>query len=159
MMFKRRNKPDLLFLLTVCVCLGVLVTATVNAAGQPGWRMTLHSDTACQQGLGEWQACSRWHASEPAPKQASLHLFHEQHPGLGVIWYHTQPGREKNIDINGLYANELDGLNTGYGQVEHFGLAVRQQYQHFGLSVGVESEHGDTQNPDTTLYFGISNRW
>ena len=164
-MYKRKSKPDLMFLLTVFVCLGVLVTATVNANEPPqqGWAMTVNSETDCPATIGAWKNCAAWQGAattEPSGiHQASVRFSHEDRPDLGIVWYYSQQ-QQNNYNYfnkisrnNGLYGNNLQSLA---GQ---FGVALRQQYKHFGFSVGVESENALPLNNQTTLFLGVSNRW
>jgi len=164
-MYKRKTKPDLMFLLTVFVCLGVLVTATVKASesAQPGWSMTIKADQDCQKNLGEWQACAGWQGlagNKSHGQGATLRFFHEQRPELDVVWYYSKPSERIHYNINDLYEG---GAEQGFAQSvkynSQFGVALRQQYRHFGFSVGVESERAQPLNDEAILYFGISNRW
>ena len=164
-MYKRKAKPDLMFLLTVFVCLGVLVTATVNASesAQPGWSMTIKADKDCQQNSNEWQACAGWQGlagDKPHGQGATLRFFHEQRPDLGVVWYYSQPSNHISNDINELNKVDAGQGFSGNSQFNsQFGVALRQQYRHFGFSVGIESEQAQPLNNAAVLYFGISNRW
>lgn len=161
-MYKRKTKPNLMFLLTVFVCLGVLVTATVNAseAPQQSWAMTISAESDCQQNSSEWQACSGWkelEGNESHGQGAAVRFFHEQRPDLGVVWYYSQA--INNNSINKLNSDSSqDFLNRDQSNAQ-FGVAVRQQYRHFGFSVGVESEQALPLEGSAVLYFGISNRW
>jgi len=55
-MYRRNSKPDLLFMTTVFVCLGVLLTATVNAAEKQHWGINLIAGNSCGEAIGQWQA-------------------------------------------------------------------------------------------------------
>jgi len=159
-MHKNKTKPDLMFLLTVFVCLGVLVTATVNAseAPQQGWAMSISPESDCQQTGNEWQACAGWKGLEETESQGTtVRFFHEQRPDLGVVWYYSQAFNDNNI--NKLHFDSTQGFLGREQSNAQFGLAVRQQYRHFGLSVGVESERALPLENSAVLYFGISNRW
>ena len=159
-MYKRKAKPDLMFLLTVFVCLGVLVTTTVSAADttQKGWAVTLKSENACSQTIGAWQTCSAWRSSlsaAPVQQQRAVVSFaHEQHPALGLVWYYSQENAEKSSSFDNLPADSLATTRA-----EGFGVAVQQQYRHFGFSVGLESSNALPLNKEATLFLGVSNRW
>lgn len=157
-MFKRKTKPDLLFVLTVFVCLGVLVTATVNAAE---WGINLRGEAGCSEASGEWQGCSQWLGSnhdELAPNRAALRLSSEERPGLGLVWYYTQSQASAGPEQweNTLQSSPLLDSPRSQGQ---FGLAIKQQYRHFGLSLGIEAERPEGLTDEPLLYFGLSNRW
>jgi len=159
-MYKRKTKPDLMFLLTVFVCLGVLVTATVSAdeAPQQGWAMTVNAESNCQKNSSEWQACAGWQGLDGSESQgATVRFFNEKRSDLGVVWYYSQATND--ININKLEYNSPQDLLTGDQSNTQFGVAVRQQYKHFGFSVGVESEQALPLDNSAVLYFGISNRW
>jgi len=166
-MHKRRNKPDLLFLLTVFVGLGVLLTATVTAVAgkneQTGWQLTINADTVCHPGFDDWRPCSSWYRADQGREvsnyRAAVTLSHAQRPDLGLIGYHTRGKDElfNNISYLDYYTGGF--FRPGLKQVEHFGVALQQQYRHFGLSLGVESSHGQTLDEATWVYLGISNRW
>jgi len=165
-MYKRKSKPDLMFLLTVFVCLGVLVTATVSAseAEQQGWAMTVSSETNCPQTISAWQRCAGWQAVTPSQEsgiqRAAISFSHDNRPDLGIVWYYSQDRTINNNNINGIQKQgistvaSLDQRSNG-----QFGLAVRQQYRHFGFSVGLESEQALPLNNEITLFLGVSNRW
>jgi len=163
-MQKRKTKPDLMFLLTVFVCLGVLVTATVKASDAPqqGWAMTVSAESDCQQNTKEWQACAGWQGlagTESSTQGATVRFFHEQRSDLGLVWYYSQKNENKQSNINVLRRNSAQGIfsdNNQYGT--QFGVALRQQYRHFGFSLGLESEKA-LLNQNAVLYFGINNRW
>ena len=159
-MYKRKTKPDLMFLLAVFVCLGVLVTATVNAseAPQQGWAMTVSAESDCQKNSSEWQACAGWKGLEGSESQgATVRFFNEKRSDLGVVWYYSQEFKGNNI--NELNSDSPQGLSDNDQSNTQFGVAVRQQYRHFGFSVGVESEQVLPLDNSAVLYFGISNRW
>jgi len=163
-MHKRKTKPDLMFLLTVFVCLGILVTATVNASepAQQGWAMTINAESDCQQGSNDWQACAGWQGlteDKPRGQGATVRFFHEQRPDLGIVWYYSQELSETSFYINELSENRQHGFSERERLNTQFGVALRQQYQHFGFSLGVESERAQPLNDNAVLYFGISNRW
>ena len=164
-MYKRKAKPDLMFLLTVFVCLGVLVTATVQASepAQPGWGMTIGAENDCRQSIGEWQACSRWQGLGDKPEsglqRATISFFHEQRPDMGLIWYYSQPSQKRILEINDLYSDDISQYSSVDQTSGQFGVAFRQQYQHFGFSLGIESENALPTNDDAVLFFGVSNRW
>jgi len=165
-MYKRKSKPDLMFLLTVFVCLGVLVTATVSASekSQQGWAMTISSETNCPQTIGAWQSCAEWQGLNDVEQQnlqrAAISFSHQQRPDLGIIWYYSQQSQK-----NTKYFNEVgvQGLNTAsYSDRRsngQFGVAVRQQYRHFGFSVGIESDQALPRTNQAVLFLGVSNRW
>ncbi|WP_126452862.1 hypothetical protein [Sulfuriflexus mobilis] len=157
-MYKRKTKPDLLFILTIFVCLGVLVTATVNA---DEWGINLSGEAGCSEAVGEWQGCSQWLGSnqeEPAPNRAALRLSSDERPGLGLVWYYTQSQASAGAEQreNALLSSPLLENSRAQGQ---FGLAVKQQYRHFGLSLGIEAERPEGLTDEPLLYFGLSNRW
>jgi len=165
-MNKRKVKPDLMFLLSVFVCLGVLVTSTVNAseANQQGWAMTISSETNCPQTIGVWQNCAGWQGvtapEQPNLQRATISFSHEDRPNLGFVWYYSQQDSKKSNYISEISSYDvatvadLDGRANG-----QFGVALRQQYRHFGFSVGIESEQALPLNNEATLFFGVSNRW
>ncbi len=165
-MYKRKSKPDLMFLLTVFVCLGVLVTATVSAAEttRQGWAVTISSETNCPQTIGAWQTCAGWqeltNETQANLQRASISFAHEQRPDLGIVWYYSQKSLKNTKYINDV---SLSGFNTaGYSDSQsngQFGVAVRQQYRHFGFSVGIESDQALPLNNQAVLFFGVSNRW
>lgn len=159
-MYKRKTKPDLMFLLTVFVCLGVLVTATVSAdeAPQRGWAMTVSAEPNCQKNGSEWQACAGWKGLGGSESQgATVRFFNEQRADLGVVWYYSQEVKDNNINKLNIYSPQ-DPLGSDQSNTQ-FGVAVRQQYKRFGFSVGVESEQVLPLDNSAVLYFGISNRW
>lgn len=160
-MYKRKSKPDLLFMMTVFVCLGVLLTATVSAAEKSHWGINLSAESGCGEAIGEWQGCSQWlaeaNAEEPAPYRAALRLSSDERPDLDVVWYYT-------------HANTLVGGHAGNGLAEahglepapergQFGVVVKQQYRHFGLSMGIEAERPEALTNEPLLYFGVTNHW
>lgn len=159
-MYRGKSKPDLMFMMTVFVCLGVLLTATVNAAEKQHWGINLSAENGCGEAIGEWQGCSQWQAGtrlyEPAPYRAALRLSSEERPDLGVIWYYTQAKAPLNVDHD-------YGLTSAYSldqvpERSQFGVVVKQQYRHFGLSMGIEAERPEALD-EPLLYFGLSNRW
>jgi len=165
-MYKRKSKPDLMFLLTVFVCLGVLVTATVSAseAEQQGWAMTVSSETNCPQTISAWQRCAGWQAVTPSQEsgiqRAAISFSHEKRADLGIVWYYSQDFSRNDNNISNIQKFDFSTVagsdRRSNGQ---FGLAVRQQYRHFGFSVGLESEQVLPLNNDVTLFLGVSNRW
>lgn len=159
-MYKRKSKPDLLFLTTIFVCLGVLLTATVNAAEKGNWGINLSAESGCGDAIGEWQGCSKWQATkaeEPAPYRAALRLSSEDRPDLGVVWYYTRgeaiSGVDRDYGLSDAYPAELAP------ERRQFGVVVKQQYRHFGLSLGIEAERPESLTNEPLLYFGLSNRW
>ena len=164
-MYKRKTKPDLMFLLTVFVCLGVLVTSTVSADEPPrqDWAMTINATSDCQQSSSEWQACAGWQGltgDKSHGQGATVRFFHQQRPELGVIWYYSHEPNFKPYNISELDVSDKqqDFIVSGPTNAQ-FGVALRQQYRHFGFSVGIESEQIQTLNNEAVVYFGISNRW
>jgi len=165
-MHKRKSKPDLMFLLTVFVCLGVVVTTTVkaDAVNQQGWAMTVSSETNCPQTVSAWQNCAAWQGintvDQPSLQRAAISFFHEDRPNLGVVWYYSQEDPKKSNYISNVAASSFESIadldRRSNGQ---FGVALRQQYRHFGFSVGIESEQALPLNNEATLFFGISNSW
>jgi len=166
-MRRKGNRPDLLFVLAIAVMAGVLATATVSASQDvtepQGWQMDVKANSGCEQGLGTWPSCSHWRNAEPdaslSSQGVSLELFHNQFPELGVVWYFRQQFH-KNYNIN----NDIDLFSSGaaavgLGSNQHFGMALRQQYQQFGLQLGFETDYASDQQLDTRLYLGIINRW
>jgi len=163
-MYKRKAKPDLMFLLAVFVCLGVLVSATVNAQERPqlGWSMTINAEPNCQKNSHEWQACAGWQGlagNNPSGQGAAVRFFHDQRPNLGVLWYYSQVKNENHININKLDGYQSQGFSEQSRFNTQFGVALRQQYRHFGFQLGIESERAQPLNSNAVLYFGISNRW
>lgn len=160
-MYKHKSKPDLLFLLTVFVCLGVLVTATVQSEEKKTWGITVTAESGCQQAVGEWQGCSKWYeqAGQKRPQRAALRLSVEDRPDLGVVWYYTQSDQAlANLEV------QLSGEDKGiasFGETYRgqFGVAFKRQYRNFGLSVGIEAEQPGDLTREPLLYFGINNRW
>lgn len=160
-MYRRKSKPDLFFLITVFVCLGVLFTATVNAAEKGSWGINLSTDSSCGAAIGEWQGCSQWledgKPDASSPYRAALRLSSEERPDLGVVWYYRQERASHHNDRD-------DGLAQAYTfeqqpERSQFGVVVKQQYRHFGLSMGIEAERPESLANEPLLYFGISNRW
>jgi hypothetical protein len=161
-MYRRNSKPDLLFVVTVFVCLGVLLTATVNAAEKGRWGINLSSESGCGQAIGEWQGCSQWLAdtimtSEPAPYRAALRLSTEESPDLGVVWYYTHARSSRNTERD--YGLSGVALRDQTPERRQFGVVVKQQYRHFGMSLGIEAERPAALTNEPLLYFGLSNRW
>lgn len=158
-MYKRKSKPDLMFMMTVFVCLGILLTATVNAAESGNWGINLGVETGCEKAIGEWQGCSQWlntakyGESESSPYRAALRLSREERPDLDVTWYYTQAKAAFRADRGDGLASS-DAFDRG-----QFGVVVKQQYRHFGLSMGIEAEHPEALTGDPLLYFGLTNRW
>jgi len=159
-MYKRKSKPDMLFMMTVFVCLGVLLTATVSAAEKGSWGINLSAESGCGDAIGEWQGCSTWLAEksdEPAPYRAALRLSSEDRPDLDVVWYYTRAEAVSSLDRD-------FGLSTAYSDALaperlQFGVVVKQQYRHFGLSMGIEADRPESLTNEPLLYFGLSNRW
>jgi hypothetical protein len=148
-------------MVTVFVCLGVLLTATVNAAEKGHWGVNLSVEGGCGEAIGEWQGCSQWLAAtkvaEPFPYRTALRLSSEGRPDLGVVWYFAQARASLNTDID-------YGLSGAYPLDQHperrqFGVVVKQQYRHFGLSLGIEAKRPEALTNEPLLYFGLSNRW
>lgn len=165
-MYKRKAKPDLMFLLAVFVCLGVLVTATVNAReeNKQGWAVMISSETGCQETIGVWQNCINWQGTvktNPADIQrTSVSFIHNTHPDLGLVWYYSQYKQNNDNYINGIQSFDAQFYNNVDRQAAgQFGVVLRQQYRHFGFSVGVESEQALLLNNEATLFLGVSNRW
>lgn len=160
-MYRRRSKPDLLFMVTVFVCLGVLLTATVNATEKGYWGVNLSAESGCGEAIGEWQGCSQWLAAakvdEPVPYRAALRLSSENRPDLGVVWYYTQARTSLNADID--YGLSDAHLFDQVPERLQFGVVVKQQYRHFGLSLGIEAERPAALTNEPLLYFGLNNRW
>lgn len=159
-MYRSKSKPDLLFIVTVFVCLGVLLTATLNAAEKQHWGINLGAENGCGEAIGEWQGCSRWQAgtklNEPAPYRAALRLSSEERPDLGVVWYYTQAKATLNADHDYGFKNTYSPDQVP--ERSQFGVVVKQQYRHFGLSMGIEAGRPEALN-EPLLYFGLSNRW
>ncbi len=165
-MYRRKAKPDLMFLLTVFVCLGVLVTATVNASEpeQRGWAMKVSSETNCPQTIGAWQNCAAWQGvvapEQPRLQRAAISFSHDARPDLGIVWYYSQDASKNTNFINGITMSAIQAVaDLDTARNGQFGVAVRQQYRHFGFSVGLESEQALPLNNEVTLFLGVSNRW
>ena len=160
-MFRRKSKPDLLFVLTVFVCIGVLVTATVSAAEQEHWQVNLSAENGCAEAIGEWQGCSQWLARGKsdiaAPYRAALRLASEERPDLGVTWYYTRArapaGAARDYGLYNAY------LLDQAPERQQFGVVVKQQYRHFGLSLGIEANSHESHTEEPLVYFGLNNRW
>jgi hypothetical protein len=161
-MYRRKSRPDLLFTLTVFVCLSVLLTTTVNAAEKGHWGINLSAESGCGEAIGEWQGCLQQWAStkvdEPAPYRAAVRLSSEERPGLGVVWYYTRAkafsGADRDYGLTGAHL-----LESAPEERRQFGVVVKQQYRHFGLSLGIEAERPESLTDEPLLYFGLSNRW
>jgi len=165
-MYKRKAKPDLMFLLTVFVCLGVVVTTTVNAEEikQQGWAVTVSAETNCPKTVSAWQNCANWQGvslpQQQGMQRAAVSFFHQDRPDLGIVWYYSQEKLKKSIYNNNLHSPGVTAsLKSDRYSNGQFGVALRQQYRHFGFSVGVESEQALPIRQDATLFFGVSNRW
>jgi hypothetical protein len=160
-MYRRKSKPDLLFTLTVFVCLGVLLTATVNAAEKGHWGINLSAESGCGEAIGEWQGCLQGLAStkadKPAPYRAAVRLSSEERPDLGVVWYYTRAGVFSGAARD--YGLAGDYVLESAPERRQFGVVVKQQYRHFGLSLGIEAERPEALADEPLLYFGLSNRW
>lgn len=157
-MYKRKSKPDLLFIMTVFVCLGVLLTATVNAAEKDNWGINLSAENGCSDAIGEWQSCSKWRTSkadEPKLYRTALRFSSEEQPDLGVVWYYTRTDEVSNANDN-LLDNNVANFSTERRQ---FGVVVKKQYQHFGFSLGIEAKHLGELSQKPLLYFGVNNNW
>lgn len=159
-MHKRKSKPDLLFLLTVIVCLGVLVTATVNAEEKNGWGINLNTETDCNQVVGSWSTCSRWQAvadhADLSPRRATVNLSSDENPDLGFVWYYTLAPALGSGKVNEFNTAADNPINLEQGQ---FGVAVKQQYRRFGFTLGIEAAQPNELRQEPLLYFGINNRW
>lgn len=162
-MYKRNSKPDLMFMMTVFVCLGILLTATVNAAESGNWGINLGVETGCEKAIGEWQGCSKWlntakyGKSESSPYRAALRLSSEERPDFDITWYYTQSKVAFRANHSeGLTSSDAFAQGPEHGQ---FGVVVKQQYRHFGLSMGIEAERPEVLTGEPLLYFGLTNRW
>gem|GEM_PF-5081692 len=158
-MYRRKSKPDLLFAVTVFVCLGILLTATVNAADKAHWGISLNAENGCGEAIGEWQGCSQWMgdiADQVLPHRTALRLSSEERPDLGVVWYYTRralPGTDQTYGLSGA------SLHDTAPERRQFGVVVKQQYRHFGMSLGIEAGDPEALTDKPLLYFGLSNRW
>ena len=166
---RHKRKPDLLMLLTIFVCLGVVLTSTVNAAepASKGWGVQLSAENGCMQAELEWQTCSSWkqgihkfkREESLAPQRAALRLSSERLPDTGLVAYYTLSdsrqidGTEAELRFNG-----DEGFASGY-DTRQFGMALKQRYGSFGLSLGLEADRVNNLTDDPLIYFGVSNRW
>lgn len=166
---RQKRKPDFLMLLTIFVCLGVVLTTTVNAAepADKGWGILVNAESGCQQAEAEWLTCSNWRqgiqdaeqGGVMAQQRAALRLSSEYLPDTGLVAYYTLSERSGNgKDDFGLRSYQADGLAGSY-DTRHFGMALKQNYGSFGLSLGFEADRVDNLSEDPLIYFGISNSW
>lgn len=171
---RHKRKPDLLMLLTIFVCLGVVLTSTVNAAepanpaNSKGWGVELNAESGCTEAAGEWQTCSNWQQQGArddagdealAPQRAALRLSSERLPDTGLVWYYTlSDSRQLEGADAELRFNSDDDFVSGYDS-RQFGMALKQRYGSFGLSVGFEADQVNNLTDDPLFYLGVSNRW
>ncbi|MGD8743016.1 MAG: hypothetical protein PVH46_06275 [Granulosicoccaceae bacterium] len=169
-----KRKPDLLMLVTVFVCLGVVVTTTINAAGpaaaSSGWGLQLKAEAGCDSSAwAEWRDCTSLAAPRhesfgllepyPSSRSAALSLSSERLPETGLVWYYSYPRQyEQNS-----YGLDLD-LNVsplaGHArEPRQFGMAVKRRYGSLGLSLGLEANRVDNLTDDPLIYFGTSYGW
>lgn len=167
-----RRKPDLLMLVTVFVCLGVVVTTTVNAEepARPstGWGLQLKAENGCDSTWAEWRGCTSLQGeqhgtlglSTPTPRQrAAVSLSSERLPDTDLVWYYSpsqqpvQHGYGLELDLN---ASSLDDSKRDERQ---FGMALKRRYGSLGLSLGLEAERVDNLTDDPLIYFGTSYGW
>jgi hypothetical protein len=168
-----KRKPDLLMLVTVFVCLGVVVTTTVNAAEPPrsstGWGLQLKAENGCDSVWAEWRGCTSLQSdqhgsfdlSTPAsPRQrAAVSLSSERLPDTDLVWYYTptrqyeQHGYGLDLDLNAspLAKRDIDA--------RQFGMALKRRYGSLGLSLGLEADLADNLTDDPLIYFGTSYGW
>lgn len=167
-----KRKPDLLMLVTVFVCLGVVVTTTVNAAEPAtpsgGWGLQLKAESGCDSAWAEWRGCSSlagqqdstFDLAEPVTsrQRAAVSLSSERLPDTDLVWYYTPSGQYEQHG----YGLELD-LSTsplaGRDADRQFGMAVKRRYGSLGLSLGLEADRVDNLTNDPLIYFGTSYGW
>lgn len=168
-----RRKPDLLLLVTIFVCLGVVVTTTVNAtppAAPTGssWGLQLEAKPGCQHAWAEWRGCNRLSADAggdllPAADEtlrAAVSLSSERLPDTDLVWYYTQTQRQQGKAYGLDLRLNNDALATGRGADNHqFGMALKRRYGNLGLSLGLEAERVDNLTDDPLIYFGTSYGW
>lgn len=168
-----RRKPDLLMLLAIFVCLGIVLTSTVNAAepeSSRGWGVELSAENACMQAAtGSWQNCSNWRAQGihdfqqggvlSTQNAAALRLSSERLPDTGLVAYYALSANHSFEDANTdlRFNTEKDFINGHDGR--QFGMALKQRYGSFGLSVGIEADRVNNLTDDPLIYLGVSNRW
>ena len=167
-----RRKPDLLLLVTVFVCLGVVVTTTVNA-GKPAepvnssWGLQLEAQSGCDHAWAEWRGCgslAQRDSRDLALQQddtlrAAVSLSSERMPDTDLVWYFTQsvspPGTGYGLDLR--YSDAaLTGQETDSRQ---FGMALKRRYGSLGLSLGLEADQVENITNDPLIYFGTSFGW
>jgi len=166
---RNKRKPDFIMLLTIFVCLGVVLTSTVNAAepAKKGWGVQLSAENGCQQADLEWQTCSSWkhgiHELKQdealTPQRAAIRLSSERLPDTGLVAYYTlSDSRQAEGAEAELRFNNDDGFASGY-DTRQFGMALKQRYGSFGMSLGLEANRVDNLTEDPLIYFGGSYRW
>ncbi len=167
---RNRRKPDIIVLLTVFVCLGVVLTTTVSAAepADKGWGIQLKADSGCDTATAEWQTCANWrndiadfHADKAqAPQRAAIRLSSEYLPETGLVAYYSLSDSSQlaGNDIELDFTEAEHRFSSNYGD-RQFGMALKQQYGRFGMSLGFEADRVGDLTDDPLIYFGVSNRW
>lgn len=166
---RNKRKPDIIMLLTVFVCLGVVLTTTVNAAEpvEKGWGIQLGAENSCQQAESQWLTCGNWqpgvrdfHRMEAlAPQRASLGVTSGYLPDTGLVAYYSLADSQLiNREEEELRFIRKEDYTNGY-DIRQFGMALKQRYGSFGLSLGFEANRVDNLTDDPLIYFGVSNRW
>ncbi|MGD8999168.1 MAG: hypothetical protein PVF75_02040 [Granulosicoccaceae bacterium] len=168
-----KRKPDLLMLVTVFVCLGVVVTTTINAAepatASSGWGLQLKAEAGCDSVWAEWRGCTSLAVPQhetfglleppPSSRRAAVSLSSERLPETDLVWYYSQSRQyEQNsygLDLD-LNASPLAGQTRDPRQ---FGMAVKRRYGSLGLSLGLEADRVDNLTDDPLIYFGTSYGW
>jgi hypothetical protein len=169
---RHRRKPDFLMLLAIFVCLGIVLTSTVNAAeaeNNKGWGVQLSAENACMQASATWQNCSNWRQQGihdfqqdgllSTQRAAAVRLSSEHMPDTGLVAYYALSGSHRSGDGNAdLRFNTEKGFLRDYDG-RQFGMALKQRYGSFGLSVGIEADRVNNLTDDPLIYLGVSNRW
>lgn len=169
-----RRKPDLLLLVTIFVCLGVVVTTTVSAAPpaanhDPGsrWGLQLEAQGGCDRAWAEWRGCSRLlqhDNGDPAlpaddTLRATVSLSSERLPDTDLVWYYTHNLRPQGPGYGLDLRRDTAALAGQDAASRQFGMALKRRYGSLGLSFGLEAEHVDNLTNDPLIYFGTSYGW
>ena len=165
---RHKRKPDIIMLLTIFVCLGVVLTTTVNAAepADKGWGIQLSAETGCMQAETEWLTCNHWqqgvqeaaHVDALSPQRAALRLSSGRLPDTGLVAYYTLSDSRQFDDNGDQRFHRGSGYFSSY-DTHQFGMALKQNYGRFGISLGFEADRVNNLADDPLIYFGVSNRW
>ncbi len=162
------RKPDIITLLAVSVCLGVVVTtAAQGAEPSSSWaRLAFMNRPDCPSLDTDWQVCPRrytggWQASNYHLNAVELRT--SQYPAFGLTWYQGTPNARIHdpaaLPSDWEVAGSLAGMQFTGSAATDFGVAVSRYSDGLGLQLGVASDYSYGDHPRPLFYFSIHNAW